>query len=43
MGYPITPANLDFPPPPLWIYTIRPEKPPENWKEKLLKAPREIL
>jgi hypothetical protein len=25
------------------IYTIRPEKPPENWKEKLLKAPREYF
>lgn len=43
LGYPITPANLEFPPPPLWVYTIRPEKPPENWKERLLKALREIL
>ena len=43
LGYPITPANLESPPPPLWIFTIRPEKPPENWKEKLLKAPRKIL
>jgi len=33
---------LNFPLHP-WVYTIRPEKPPENWKERLLKALREIL
>jgi len=43
MGYPITPTNLPLTPPAAWLYPVMFEKPPENWKERLLKAPREIL